>query len=60
MGRTGGGREVGAQGRLEIRWGRWIGKEGRGGSLYLTLIPSNLIFSVVRHRVVITLNVIQH
>ena len=39
----------------EMDWkGRW------SGSLSLTLIPSNLIFNVVCHRVVVTLNVIQH
>ena len=45
--RRGGCEEEGAQGRLEGRWGRWTRKEDGGGSLSLTLIPSNLIFNIV-------------
>ena len=41
------GLEEGTKIRLEERWGRWNKKEGGGSSLSLTLIPSNLIFSVV-------------
>ena len=43
----GGHREGGVEVRLEERWGRRTGKEGGGGSLTLTLILSNLIFSIV-------------
>ena len=42
----GGGGEEGAEVTLE-RWRRRMRKEGGGGSLSLTLIPSNLIFSAV-------------
>ena len=38
--------EVGG-GTQGITLERWTRKEGGGGSLSLTLIPSNLIFSVV-------------
>ena len=43
----GGGWEEGVEVKLKERWGKRIGKESGGGSLSLTLIPSNLIYTVI-------------